>query len=178
VVTVNAGPDLKISLPTDSVNITAVANAASGIASYSWKQTAGVAATLVDSNTSVLKVSGLQGNKVYRFVVKVTSNGNCIGTDEVKVSVFLNTGIDDVTSSDISVNVYPNPATNTVTVERTNWTDKHTIVKLTDSRGKILKQSEWNGDKMEWPIEQYGKGLYIISIYGSNKIIHRKLIIE
>lgn len=177
VVTVNAGPDLKITLPTNSAEITAVANAASGIATYSWKQTSGVAATLVDGNTSVLKVSDLQGDKVYRFVVTVSSNGSCIGTDEVKVTVFISTGIDPEKNKDLSVKIYPNPAKQTVTLERADWL-KNTIVRLTDVNGKVLKQSNWESDKLEWPVDQYSKGLYIISISDGDKIIRRKLLIE
>jgi hypothetical protein len=175
--TVNTGPDIKISLPQDSITITAVADASSGIASYAWKQTSGVASTLTNINTDKLKVSGLKTG-IYRYTVTVTSNAGCITTKVIKVSVFPYTGIDAVTTSDVAVNIYPNPASHTVTIERTNWTDKHTIVKLTDSRGKILKQSEWDGDKMEWPVEQFSKGLYIISIKNGDQILRRKLLIE
>jgi hypothetical protein len=177
VVTVNAGPDLKITLPANSVDITAEANAASGIATYSWKQTAGVAATLVDANASVLKVSDLQGDKVYRFVVTATSNGSCIGTDEVKVTVFNSTGIAPEKISDLSVKIYPNPVKHIVTLERAEWI-KNTMVRLTDVNGKVLKQSIWDIEKLEWPVDQYSKGLYIISIIDGDQIIRRKLLIE
>ena len=177
VVTVNAGPDLKITLPTNSAEITAVANAASGIATYSWKQTAGVAATLVDANTSVLKVSGLQGDKVYRFVVTVTSNGSCIGTDEVKVTVYISTATDPDMSNDLAIIIYPNPAKHMVTIERSDG-NKNIIVQLSDVKGKILKQSIWENDRFEWRVDQYSKGLYIISFSDGDKIFRRKLLIE
>jgi len=49
---------------------------------------------------------------------------------------------------------------------------------MTDVNGKVLKQCNWGSDKLEWTIDQYAKGLYIISISDRDKIIRHKLLIE
>jgi len=174
---VNAGVDKKFSLPTNSVSITAIATSNSGIASYSWGKISGPTATISNDNTATLNLSDLTVG-FYNFKITVVSTQGCIATDEVMVKVFAAiVGIDDLHSEEMTVKIFPNPAKHTVTLERT-VSIKNTIVKMTDVNGKILKQSIWGNDKLEWPVDQYAKGLYIISISDGDKIICRKLLIE
>jgi hypothetical protein len=177
IVKANAGPDIKIQLPVDSLEISATAEAASGIASYSWRQSTGVASTLINANTNTLKISKLKTG-IYRYEVTATSYAGCVGYDEVKVSVFAASGIETEKAPDLLINVYPNPADHTVTIERDNWTDQHSMVQMTDISGKILKQCEWRNDKMEWSVEPYPKGLYIISIQSKSGVVYKKLFVE
>jgi hypothetical protein len=177
IVKANAGADIKIQLPVDSLEITATAEASSGIASYRWRQTTGVASTLTNTNTNKLKISKLKTG-IYRYEIAATSNAGCMGYDEIKVSVFAASGIETEKEPDLSVNVYPNPTNGTVTIERSDWTDQHTTVKMSDISGKILKLCEWRDDKMEWSVEQYPKGLYIISIQFNGGVVYKKLMIE
>lgn len=177
VVTVNAGLDVRITLPENSVELQATADAASGIATYAWKQKSGVPATMENANTNTLKLSGLLGGKVYYFIVTATSNGGCFATDEVKVTVFDATGIDNL-KSDIDLSIYPNPARNTLTIARQEGDNSPSTLKLTDISGKILKQEDWSTDKTTWNVSQFAKGLYFISIFSNEKVTHKRLFIE
>lgn len=85
--TVNAGPDRTITLPVNSVNITANANDPDGtIASYEWEDVSGPTATILNSTTRTVTLDDLlEGTYVFR--VTVEDNDGASATDNVTVTV-------------------------------------------------------------------------------------------
>jgi gliding motility-associated-like protein len=83
----SAGPDLTLSLPTNSININGTAADTDGsIASYSWTKVNGPAATLSNQTTPTLTLNGLiEGT--YTFRLTVTDNDGATGVDDVVVQV-------------------------------------------------------------------------------------------
>jgi gliding motility-associated-like protein len=83
----NAGADVAITLPTNSLNLIGSGTDADGsIASYAWTKVSGPAATLSGNTTTTLSLSGLvQGT--YVFSLTVTDNLSATGTDNVTVTV-------------------------------------------------------------------------------------------
>lgn len=85
--TANAGTDITIFLPTNSVTINGSGSDSDGsITSYAWTQIAGIAATLSNSNTSTLTVSSLVAG-TYSFRLTVTDNLGGTGISDVNVTV-------------------------------------------------------------------------------------------
>jgi gliding motility-associated-like protein len=85
----NAGNDVSIFLPTNSVTLTGSGTDADGtIDSFAWTQVDGAAATLTNANTNVLSVSGLTAG-TYTFRLTVTDNGGATGISDVNVTVNL-----------------------------------------------------------------------------------------
>ncbi len=85
----NAGSDISITLPVNSVTLTGAASAdANGtITGYLWKQVSGPAqATIAVSSAVTAVVSNLQEG-VYYFSLTVTDNDGATDTDTVKVTV-------------------------------------------------------------------------------------------
>lgn len=83
----NAGSDITIFLPTNSVTINGSGSDSDGsISSYAWTQIAGTAATLTNSNTSTLTASGLVAG-TYSFRLMVTDNVGGTGISDVNVTV-------------------------------------------------------------------------------------------
>ncbi len=85
----NAGLDLSITLPLDSVELRGSALNGDGIiVSYRWRKLRGpVQYTLADSTTAVTKVKSLvQGE--YQFVLTVTDDGGLSDLDIVVVTVY------------------------------------------------------------------------------------------
>jgi len=84
----NAGSDQTITLPTNSVTLTGSGSETNGsIVSYSWKQTAGLAAATMSAPTSATNtVSNLQQG-TYTFQLTVTDNSGVTATDNVNVTV-------------------------------------------------------------------------------------------
>lgn len=85
----NAGNDLNIFLPTNTVILIGSGTDADGtITTYSWTQIAGAAATLTNANTNSLTVSTLAAG-VYTFRLTVTDNAGGTGISDVNVTVNL-----------------------------------------------------------------------------------------
>ncbi len=86
--TVNAGPDQSITLPVNTVNLTAIATDTDGtIASYAWTKISGPASFTFDNTSSAsVNVSNLvAGTYVFRIVV--TDDDGATASDQVQVNV-------------------------------------------------------------------------------------------
>ncbi|HEY0742413.1 MAG TPA: PKD domain-containing protein [Chryseosolibacter sp.] len=85
--TVNAGADKVITLPTNSVSITATASDSDGtIASYSWTKISGGNSTLTGTSTATLTASAMTEG-TYTFRLTVIDNNGGQKSDDVAVSV-------------------------------------------------------------------------------------------
>lgn len=83
----NAGPDMIITLPVNTVSIQGSGTAANGaISAYSWTKISGGNASLSGENTSTLNASSLVGG-TYVFRLKVTNDQGASHVDDVKVTV-------------------------------------------------------------------------------------------
>ena len=84
----NAGSDLTITLPINSVTLTGSGTDADGtIAGYTWTKISGPSSySIVNANSAITGITGLVKG-VYKFQLKVTDNNGATGTDVVKVTV-------------------------------------------------------------------------------------------
>jgi gliding motility-associated-like protein len=87
---VDAGPDLKIFLPQNTLTINSTASDDGAIASFQWVKLSGGAATLVNPTEQNLSLSGLTLGE-YTFQLTVTDNSSASVFDIVKVSVLPST---------------------------------------------------------------------------------------
>lgn len=86
-VTVNAGTDITLNLPTNSTNITGTASTESGtITSYAWTKVSGPAVTMANTTTPTLSLTGMVAG-VYTFRLTATSSTGQTAYDDVKVTV-------------------------------------------------------------------------------------------
>lgn len=85
--TVNAGPDKTLTLPSNSIQITATASDPDGtIQGYAWAQLSGPAATITGLNSATLNLSDLLAG-TYEFEITVTDNSAATASDQVRVIV-------------------------------------------------------------------------------------------
>lgn len=127
----NAGSDLTIFLPTNSVTLNGSGTDADGtIVSYTWTQVAGVAAILTNANTKTLSVSGLAAG-TYTFRLTVIDNAGGSGINDVNVTVNLSSANQSPIANagpDIALTL-PNNSTNLIgagsdadgTIASYNW---------------------------------------------------------
>lgn len=86
--TANAGNDLTIQLPTNSVTLQGSGTDTDGtIASYAWTKTAGPSSGFITSPSSASTTVTNLEQGTYTFQLKVTDNQGAIGTDTVNVNV-------------------------------------------------------------------------------------------
>ncbi|MCR4811248.1 MAG: fibronectin type III domain-containing protein [Bacteroidales bacterium] len=85
-------------------------------------------------------------------------------------------GIDGVNAS-YSVSVYPNPATNHVTVSVEGLTGK-AQVSVVDMSGRTVMSSAMEGDAMQLNVTKLAQGTYFVRIEGENISTVRKLVVK
>ena len=126
---------------------------------YSWEPVTGLNdPTLPNPNAAPVT------NTIYRLTV--TDGGNCIGQDEVTVTV--NTSSIRVDPSQRQISVYPNPAVSELFVEIIG-SFAEADLRLFDAFGKLMLlktirfTNQWKG---ALPIENLVSGYYFLSVIG------------
>ncbi len=77
-----------------------------------------------------------------------------------------------------SISVYPNPASEEITIQN-EGTDKNYEIKIEDTLGRIVyKNDKVNGAKHLIDVRDFSKGLYIITIHKNEKSYNTKLILK
>lgn len=119
-------------------------------------------------------------NKTITFYfASLAANGNAVETgDNVltanKAALFKTAvGNKEVTES-ISVNVFPNPAKDFLTVELTDYTEG--VLTLTDINGKVLLTKNLKEKVSKIDISYLSAGLYNVQIQSENKLISKKIV--
>ena len=104
----DAGPDVTISLPTNSATLTGSGTDSDGsIIGYAWEKVSGPTVTMVNQNTPVLSIQALvQGT--YIFKLTVTGDTGATASDNIQVTV-LPSGINQsptvLVGSDVTINL-------------------------------------------------------------------------
>jgi poly(beta-D-mannuronate) lyase len=95
----------------------------------------------------------------YYYRLKMINND---GTYEFSVVRFISI------NKNISVNIYPNPANNFITVELNGSIQPNTTIVLFDAMGKAIKKYNLNGHNINIPLQQLAKGLYQLQVVQLN----------
>nr|WP_304494619.1 tandem-95 repeat protein [Chryseolinea lacunae] len=128
----NAGKDLSITLPTNTVVISGSATDDGSITTYAWTKTSGGAATLTNAATATLTASGLVAG-TYVFRLTVTDNNSASAYDEVTVVVnaipvntppVVNAGADKNLTLPTNTVILTGTATDADGIATTVWTKK------------------------------------------------------
>ena len=85
-----------------------------------------------------------------------------------------NVGIDEINSDNNAINIYPNPATDNITIESSH---KATI-EIYNLQGQSIKSLAINEGKTNIDVSEIPKGIYFIKSYFEAEIIIRKIIIQ
>ena len=149
----------------------AVLSTSSVTTSYQWYKND----TLITGATSAHYTVTQNGN--YTIVV---ANGNC--NDTSNVYNFHTIGINNL-SMDNSVEVFPNPATNQITIQFTTATKQNVVIEIKNELGqrvKMIGSKQLTIDKNEMivNIADLPAGVYFVQIQDQNNTINKKFIKE
>ena len=73
--------------------------------------------------------------------------------------------------------IYPNPASNNLTVDLGDLTGVNTAIKLYDSSGKIVFEKQ-SSSALLIDVSSYAKGVYTLELSTSNKVLRSQVVIE
>lgn len=113
-------------------------------------------------NTSVL-LQGLSPKTTYFVHVR----SRCVPTplsdwSQIAFKTLGSTSVDDVNGNAFSMDVYPNPATDLITVELNTDRSDNASLTVTDITGKVVYMSEITSDKVEIRSGDFAPGVYIV----------------
>lgn len=72
-----------------------------------------------------------------------------------------------------SINVYPNPCYNYVTVTTENNINS---IKILDMAGNVILENQHTSELVKLDIKHFPDGLYIVEIKSNNRLTHHKII--
>jgi hypothetical protein len=168
---VNAGANKTITLPTDSVTLVAsVAVVNAVVTSYSWVQIEGLSATVAGGKAAISLVKNLsKGDYIFELTVKDNAGG--IAKDTINITVeedpFLHRGS--------SLNVYPNPVKNIANLDiKTAAKDGTKImVSVINSSGKVMSEKQFvsagNNPVLKLDMSDLLDGFYIVNVVIENE---------
>ena len=151
-------------------NVATFTNTSAGATSYSW-DFGDFTNSSAAAPTHAYAVNGSY------TVVLTAINGNCSDTAVFLVDVTV--GINELTSGSI-LNVFPNPATEQVTVSFEQTTER-VVIELIDATGRVLinQESTVIGTNMvNFPVNNLSAGFYTVRLTNASGITTEKLMIQ
>lgn len=125
-------------------------------------------------NTQFYSFDNSDEYNFYRLVI--TENGGSTLAQMSEWQLFYSdkiaTGIDDVTTGDIRLDVYPNPVTDVLHV---NMPAEGTLT-IYKTSGQAVASLNLNAGENTIPFAQYGAGMYIVKAQAGNKTLTAKVI--
>ncbi|MBP6680570.1 MAG: T9SS type A sorting domain-containing protein [Saprospiraceae bacterium] len=89
------------------------------------------------------------------------------------------TAIEDAASEKSSFNLYPNPATNTVSIEGTSYWIGETSIRLFNTNGILMLENTFqNQDKMVIDLRTLAPGMYFVEIRNGSGRETKKIVVE
>jgi len=106
--------------------------------------------------------------------IQTNAQGNVTNANYLLKDV---SGIKEPTISN-KMNVFPNPASDLITLEWDNYAKEGAEVSIYDIRGQLILQKEINSSFTNFDIQNFSKGVYFITLKDSKSIIEKKFIKE
>jgi hypothetical protein len=129
---------------------------------------AGPVPTLTGDNVIVSLTGGVKINDANVTTANLTSDNGVVHVlDKVLLSTFL--GIDEASS--VSINVYPNPFTEAVTVSGL----ENAVYTIVDNSGKVVLNGNINGTEVI-STSSLSSGMYTLSVSNNNAIEKRQIV--
>lgn len=115
--------------------------------------------------------------------VKFTLESNYVGEYGINIPTYLcidnfvysndnKNAIAEVNDNNLNINIYPNPATEYVTISNV----KDCMVRVTDLQGRMVYSNKADNDTIQ--INNLTSGTYIVSVVSNNNIATKKLIVK
>lgn len=86
-ISLSAGIDQRIKLPTTTATLTAVFNGSDPAETILWTQLSGDPTTIVTADALITEITGLSNIGAYEFKVTVITQGGLVLTDSVKITI-------------------------------------------------------------------------------------------
>lgn len=117
----------------------------------------------------------------YNVTLTVTDSNGCVRTGTQTITVVQDIGINNPSQTG-GLKLYPNPATNAVTLQFELTSLPQTAqIALFDATGKQVYQQQLNASGLvtyTLPTDQFAKGLYWVAVTGAGSTLTQKLVLQ
>jgi hypothetical protein len=161
---VKAGADIVISLPQDSVHLSATATDADGtVVAYRWSMIKGPSSSLIMQPTQLQTLVKNLVPGIYQFEMAATDNLGEMGRDTITVTV------NPDTRRMSTAQLYPNPADASVSVTISAVTQRNlTTITIYDLTGRIVHNEQFIRNQQvivkTVDVSKLKPGVYILSL--------------
>ena len=169
----NAGSDIMVTFPVNSVNLYGSGTDADGIVvSYLWKQISVPAGSVVKlMNRAVTNINNLVGG-TYEMELTITDNEGATGKDTMILSVAFGRMAPLVNS----INVYPNPVKDIAILEINTISHfSDLLIIISDQKGNVIYRKNTNVDQTKITekvnMVAFAHGIYTLTVYFNKKDI-------
>ena len=164
-----------VAKPT-SAQVTLNWTASAGAAAYHVKRslTSGGAYTVIATVNSDLSYTdkALVNGKSYYYVVTAFNPANeSVNSLEVKAVPSVITGDDAADALDFEIHVYPNPATNLITIDNT----ENAIVSIVHISGKSIRTILCKENVTKVDVSEFERGMYLLQIKKDGVVLTKKI---
>jgi hypothetical protein len=143
------------------------------VATLNWQPAAGL-------STVVGPLVSAKPSLTTSYYVTGTDANGCTATSRVVVVVNKCAGINELLSN--SLQLYPNPTNDNLTVLFTVSKESNVVVRLTDMKGREIYSQSVNQPRGEYrsniDLSEQPKGVYMISVMSDEGVTTRKVILE
>lgn len=130
------------------------------------------------TTVGLVKANPTNGKGAYSLVNERPANGHnyyCLAQVDIDGKITYSNVIDLIRNENTNVSIYPNPATNSVTVSMSNIQKGRVTIKLQDMTGRTIKEVETistqNNMNVELDLNTVSVGTYFIEINNNNTSI-------
>jgi hypothetical protein len=158
-ITVNPRPTVTATTSNSLICLggSALLTASSSATSYTWN---------TGATTSTVSVSP---TVTTTYTVSSIGTNGCVGSGNVVVNVSPCTGIDELTSSFISV--YPNPHTGSVNLVLPAELAQHAVIEMYDALGKLMLKHELTHELNTINMMDLPNGLYTYKVINQSQVV-------
>jgi len=108
--------------------------------------------------------------------VVVVAGNTCGNAQSRTKAITINCRMEDI--QDQTISIYPNPATDLVTIKFHEEMNTSFTYELTDITGKIIQREMLTSDQTEINISKFSKGIYMMKISNEESIHTYRLVVQ
>ena len=152
-----------------------------GTASNGFSQSQTILKT-TDGGNNWTSLPGVNNNYLTSVVFPNANTGYAVGVNGTILKTTnggIATSVKENILQKISFTIYPNPASEKVTIANNNNASTENTVSIFNIAGQqIMSQKYFNQDKIELNVSQFLKGVYILKIQAGNENVNKQLVIQ
>ena len=100
----------------------------------------------------------------------------CVSIDSAYAYNYVWSGINEINNKEEIINIYPNPATDNITIGVSNMLNIPATIEISNIQGQIIKQQTTNVETTNINVSALAKGMYFVKVKTAKSVESKKFI--